>query len=82
MAASSLHAKPFNPLLFITMKKTYIKPLASAITLQTEDSMLLAGSPGTINVDATQTTNERWSQKKDGPWNNNNSEGIWGGMND
>lgn len=62
------------------MKKTYIKPLASAITLQTEGSMLL-GSSERINVDATQTTNERWSQKKDGPWNNNNSEGIWGGMN-
>lgn len=81
MAASSLHAKPFNPLLFITMKKTYIKPLASAITFQTEGSMLL-GSPKTINVDAGKETNERWSQKKDGPWNNNNSEGIWGGMND
>lgn len=81
MAASSLHAKPFNPLLFITMKKTYIKPLASAITFQTEGSMLLGSPETTVNVDATQTTNERWSQKKDGPWNNNNSEGIWGGMN-
>lgn len=60
------------------MKKTYIKPLASAITLQTEGSMLLS-SPETINVDAGKETNERWSQKKDGPWNNNNSEGIWGG---
>lgn len=63
------------------MKKTYIKPLASAITLQTEGSMLLSSPETTVNVDATQTTNERWSQKKDGPWNSNNSEGIWGGMN-
>lgn len=55
--------------------------MASAITFQTEGSMLL-GSPNTINIDATQNTDERWSQKKDGPWNNNNSEGIWGGMND